>query len=133
MSKKPKPILLWDIVPGKWYLRRNPKHATLQDLVQVNCDATTTGWERGHVIISDRHWDRARVAVTSTDKSVSWVGVRVPYNDYRFSFSDGGWVTLFEVPDGFVEQQTAAYNSEMDSAIAKYNNIKGILDANAIR
>ena len=133
MSKKRKAILLWDIVPDAWYLPARPDVASIESLLKIQCDTTTTGWQRGHVVMSVPRYDKAHVWYTSITGYCGWLNVRRMPQDYRYGFTDGSCLSLFEVPSGWIQEKLNQSEATAQWNVNQHKKMKELIDANALR
>lgn len=124
MSKKPKAIFAWDIVPDKWYLPARPECCGLDDLIKVDCDKTTTGWQRGHVITSVPSWGKVYVRIYGINGYCGTLTVKDSAQDYRYAFRDGSYVNLFEVPFNWIDEKLAAMESDINARKQRLEEIR---------
>lgn len=133
MSKKHKSLLLWDIVPGAWYLPASPIVASVDCMLKVQCDTTTTGWQRGHVVMSVPRYDKAHVWYTSITGHCGWLNVRRMPQDYRYGFTDGNYRSLWEIPNVWIEEKFVQSEATMGWNQQQHKKLKELIDANALR
>lgn len=130
--KKPKPIRLLDIVPGKWYMARaraNSKDITWQPC-KVICSADS-GWERGFVQLTFGSWTTASVKFAESKRlptpNASVFVSRNLHNEWVFMDSTKQ-PSLIELDVSMLNRAVSKINAELNDLETRKQAIRDILD-----